>query len=81
MILDLNYIYFINYIGYLLGNIVSIFDGFSLYLLFGGIIAIGFIPLVYFMSSGRIGGKILDIGSKIGSMVGGAGWCCCCYSE
>ena len=42
----------------------------SLYLL--SIAIIGIIPLIVFMSGSRIGGKILDIGSKVGSLVGGA---------
>ena len=76
MILDFNYIDIVNDIGYFFVYILPYFvlDSFSLYLLFGVIITIGLIPLIYFMSGGRIGSKILDIGSKVGSIVGaGAG--------
>ena len=44
----------------------------SLYLLLRAIFGIGDIALVVFMSGSIIGGKILDIGSKLGSLVGGA---------
>ena len=76
MVLDFNYIDIINDLEYFFASIVPYFvlDDFSLYLLFGVIIAIGLIPLIYFMSGGRVGSKILDIGSKVGSIVGaGAG--------
>lgn len=63
---------------YVLDNILSwlncyhIADINYLYLLSIAIFGIGVIPLVVFMSGSRIGGKILDIGSKVGSLVGGA---------
>lgn len=42
------------------------------YLYILSIVVLGVMPLVVFMSGARIGGKILDIGSKVGSIVGGA---------
>ena len=72
MLFKADYVSFTNDLVYFLVSLFPILDGFSLYSLSGAIIAIGLIPLISFMSGKRSRSKILDIGSKMESIVGGA---------
>lgn len=57
--------------GNFLVSMIPVIDDFSLYLFSSAIVVVGLISLIYFMSAKKIGGAVLDIGGKAGSLAGG----------